>query len=632
MRISYGWRLWGLIIAVAGMVFGVAKLVDFDHHADAPASVWLQRVGVQDKVDFSSLLVPLPNAGAGKVGVKIFEEHDWQVYRLYPSGQLEVFRREAGEYKRLNISNGWRRDTYPMLFMSMPGRLFLVGYDVVRNVPSGRSLSVTQPGFDVYEIQPDTRGEPRAIATGVDLGGGLDSIVYGRIRNSNITLCAERSCADISSSGAVSAWSLDALAGHEFVEVAFDADSAYALVRKTWDDRIDGKITKDHAAFFLAKLASASAVVEALSEGGVPYALVVNKGSPSWKIANSVEGFQALLRYELSRMRNGGLIDFGDNNQEGRIAWNQVYYLNGLISVGQGGGVGGSSPDLQDYARRRVSAEIDLIARLADTDLPGYRVKRYSLDREPLMFALHLGRVADLLARADRLKMGAPSVPRALEKIKAEMLTFEHTVERPVDCSLPDFYACKTLGYRQGYPFWADGVNVPFNYVSGYASGLLAVADDEGSIDFAAALMQPLRKLEKFSEFPKVWRYWGFEGQSGWDYSNGGSVNTPDWAGNGAGLDVAHITYRSMDAMALLSLYQRRQSAVGKDEVDHLKSLVSQGMLLPSVNEAFDQMGSPALLDPMVSRRFSRSTQAWQIQAQVWALSDMALSFRHAAP
>ncbi|MDH1510982.1 hypothetical protein N5I28_14590 [Pseudomonas mosselii] len=630
MRISYGWRLWGLIIAVASMAFAVAKFVDFDHEADAPASVWLQRVGAQDKVDFSSLLVPLPNAGAGKVGVKIFEENDWQVYRLYPSGQLEVFRREAGEYKRLNISNGWRRDTFPMLVMSVPGRLFLVGYDVVRNVPSGRSLSVTQPGFDVYEIQPGTQGEPRAIATGVDLGGGLDSIVYGRIRNSTITLCAERSCADIGSGGAVSAWSLDALAGHEFVEVAFDADSAYGLVRKTWDDRIDGKITEDHAEFFLAKLTSTGAVVEPLSGGGVPYALVVNKGSPSWENANSVEGLQALLRYELSRMRNGGLIDFGDNNQEGRIAWNQVYYLSGLISVAQGG-LGFSSPELEDYARRRVSAEVDLIARLADIDLPGYRVKRYSLDREPLMFALHLGRVADLLARADSQKMGAPSVQRALAKIKSELLTFEHTVEHPVDCRLPGLSACKTLGYRQGYPFWADGVNVPFNYVSGYASGLLAVTDDESSVDFVRTLMQPLQELERFSESPRVWRYWGFEGQSGWGYSNGGSVNTPDWAGNSAGLDVAHITYRSMDAMALLRLAQKRQSAIEKGKVDHLKDLVSQGMLLPSVNEAFYQMGSPAVLEPMVSRRFSRSTQAWQIQAQVWALSDMALSFRHAA-
>src|SRR5690606_36557663 len=122
----------------------------------------------------------------------------------------------------------------------------------------------------------------------------------------------------------------------------------------------------------------------------------------------SAQELRDLFLYEKSRMRNGGLIDFGDNNLEGRVAWNQVYYLHGLLSVAHGG-LAFSSDELNDYARRRVIAEVDLIARLSETDQPGFRVKRYSLDREPLLFALHIGRIAEVLSRADRQGLGTPA-------------------------------------------------------------------------------------------------------------------------------------------------------------------------------------------------------------------------------
>ncbi|UUD64065.1 hypothetical protein D16iCDA_20715 [Pseudomonas seleniipraecipitans] len=510
-----------------------------------------------------------------------------------------------------------------MLIMSVSGRLLFVSYDVVRNIPSGRKLSVTQPGFDVYEITPGTQGEPDIVAAGVDLGGGLDSIVYGRVQEEKITLCAEKQCADIKPGGKVNHWSVDELEGYEFVEVAFDADSAYALVRKQWDDRVDGNLTADDARLSLVRLSPDKADLEPITTNGTPYELVVNDKKPSWKVASSAEELSDLLLYEFSRMPNGGGISFGDNNLEGRVAWNQVYYLNGLISLAQGD-LGVSSPGLVEYARRRVRAEVDLIARLADSDYPGYRVKRYSLDREPLLFSLHLGRIASLLERTEQAGLGTPAVKNALASIKKELLSFEHTVEHPIGCQLVVGEICRTLAYRQGYPFWADGVNVPYNYVSGYVGGLLAVSNDAASVDYAAELMVPLLVQEKFSELPKTWRYWGFEGQKGWGYSNGKSLNTSDWVGNQAGLDIAHITYRSMDATTLLILNIHRPDVVNAETVVHIKKLVSAGMLLPSVNEFFYQTDSVATLDSVVSARYSRSTQAWQIQSQIWALSDLA--------
>lgn len=624
MRVRLGWRFCvALVFSVAALAF-IAKVAGFDRKTEAPNEVWLKRVSPVLDTDFSKALVSLPNSAGKRVGVKIYDENSWQVYRAYPSGQLDVFfTHEDGRVERLNLAAGWRRDSYPMLMMSVPGRLFFVGYDVVRNVPSGRSLTVTQPGFDVYELTPGMQGEPRVVTAGLDLGGGLDSIVYGRVLGKTITLCAEKQCADIETSGKVKQWSLDALIGYEFVEVAFGTDSAYALVRKQWDDRVDGELTADRAELFLAKLSSSNVTLKPISADGIPYALVVDGRKPSWTLARSAKGLGDLLQYELSRMHNGGLISFGDNNLEGRVAWNQVYYLNGLISVAQGG-LSISSPELVGYASQRVRAEVDLIARLAESDYPGYRVKRYSLDREPLLFALHLGRIADLLARAKRAGLGTPAGDSALTALKKELLSFEHTVEHPMACELALVVNCQTLEYRQGYPFWADGVNVPYNYVSGYVAGLLAVTDAQVHSDYAVRLMAPLQVEEKFSDLPKSWRYWAFDGQAGWEYSTSKSMNTTDWVGNRAGMDVAHISYRSMDATALLKLFQQRPDVASVSQVGHIKQLVSTGMLLPSVNEVLHQEESVAPLDKFVAKRYSRSVQAWQIQSQVWALSNLA--------
>lgn len=624
MRVRLGWRLCVALVVSVGALAIIAKTVDFDRKTEEPSAIWLKKASPAVVTDFSNLLVPLPNSGGNRVGVKIYDENNWQVYRAYPSGQMDVFFKHTdGRVERLNLAAGWRRDAYPMLMMSVPGRLFFVGYDVVRNVPSGRSLAVTQPGFDVYELTPGMQGEPHVVTAGLDLGGGLDSIVYGRVLGKTITLCAENKCADIKTNGKVKQWSLDALMGSEFVEVAFGTDSAYALVRKQWDDRVDGELTADRAELFLAKLSSSNVALEPISADGIPYALVVDGGKPSWAVASSAKDLGDLLQHELSRMHNGGLISFGDNNLEGRVAWNQVYYLNGLISVAQGG-LSISSPELVGYARQRVHAEVDLIARLAEGDYPGYRVKRYSLDREPLLFALHLGRVADLLARAKLAGLGGPAVDGALTALKRELLSFDHTVEHPMACKLASVVNCQTLEYRQGYPFWADGVNVPYNYVSGYVGGLLAVTDAQVSSDYAVRLMAPLQVEEKFSDFPKSWRYWAFDGQAGWEYSTSKSMNTTEWAGNHAGMDVAHISYRSMDATALLKLFQKRPDVASVSQIEHFKRLISTGMLLPSVNEVLHQEKSVAPLDKLVAKRYSRSVQAWQIQSQVWALSNLA--------
>lgn len=575
--------------------------------------------------DIADFYGPLPSRSKNQNGVRIQEGEDWQVYRLFPSGYLEIFHRnQMGEYVRIDLPISWQRETYPMLIFPLDGRLYVVSYDVVRNVPSGRRLSVSQPGFDLFEIDPEKKDPLRLLANGLDLGAGIDSLVYGRMTTSSMSVCAENKCVDIDRNGVIQYWSLDGLRDYEFVEVSFDADSAYAIVRERWDDRIDGSISEKKSDFLLAYLRPEGVRLEPMHGAGIPFSLSVKDGKPVWRIAKTRQEIQDLFLFEIARMRNRGMIDFGENNLEGRVAWSQVYYLNGLITAASSK-FSLLDEDLKRVFRGRVKAEVELIARLADSDYPGYRVKRYSIDREPLLFALHLGRVAQLLSRASEETMGSPAIDGALNRLKQELHQLDLTVEYVNNCHKEDIGSenCTTLFYRQGFPFWADGVNVPYNYISGYVGGLLAIGKNQDSLPLLRKLMQPLRKGEGLHNLPNTWRYWWGKGQKGWSYEDHVSLNTPAWHGNASGMDLAHITYRSMDAATLILLYNSDNSNANEREVRHFKRLVEEGLLLPQVNEQLTEVNHRATLRSHVAKRFSRSSQAWQIQSQIWALSDI---------
>ncbi len=577
-------------------------------------------------VNVGKMLGPVPGeVVTGQRGVKIQEGNGWQIYRLYPSGTLEVFYRTAqADYERLNLPLEWRRDTYPMLIIPAPDRLRIIGYDVVKNVASGRSLVASQRGFDLFEIDPKADRPLQVVASGIDLGGGIDSLVYARLVESTVSICVENTCADIDSRRNVRHWALSAISDYEFVEVAFDRDSAYAILRRKWDDRIHGPLDGAAAELLLARMSQSGVEVEPIRGAGVPFGLAIKNGKVSWRTAKTREQLQELFLYEVSRMRNRGLIDYGDNNLEGRLAWSQVYYLNGLITAGSST-FDLFTEDIKEKIRTRVKEETELIAGFAENDDPGYLSKRYSVQREPLLFVLHLGRVSQLLARSRDEGMASSGTSHALERIQAVMWAFEATVEhmRECDISAVGSTPCITLFYRAGQPFWADGANVPFNYISGYTLGLLSTTAAKQSLDRAHSLLQPFYNTEEIAKLPKTWRYWWGRGRDGWSRINSPSLNTPVWQGDAAGMDLAHITYRSIDAAALLLLHSRTGNTLTSQEVAHFRRLVEQGWLLPQVSEYLEGLGERVIFSEDVAKRNSRSAQAWQIQSQIWALRSV---------
>lgn len=557
--------------------------------------------------------------GADK-GVVIYSSSRWRVLRRVPSGYLDVYVADGDNWRRLELALEWRRNTHPMLAIESPEGLFLVGYDVVSNLPSGRRLEGVREGFDLYLIKATDKGQLKRLAENLQLGG-IDSLLYGVVRGQQVDLCGGNRCLTVEPKGKVLTWELGVLAPYDLVELSFrgQAQGAVALVRKKTIEKLDAHSPIPSEPFKLAILTPTGVVLQSLPVSqGTPWGVEWQGDSVVLRIASRAADYRAVLRYDLARMPFSGAMDFGVNNHEGRVAWSQAYYLQGLVSLLQEHPV--TDDALNSAVRKRLEAEVDYLARLTSNDYPGLAARRYSIDREALLFALHLGRVAHLLGNVKAAGVSDATMKSALSTLEKKLLTLEDTVERQVlqsaiENNLP------TLAYRRGLPFWADGANVPHNYVSGYMSGLL--------VDGGISGTQRSRQLAKFivdSEFsgklPVAWRYWAGTGGSGWQEQSGISLNTPAWVGDRGAL--AHISYRSMDAVSLAQLERLAPSdVVSQKLIEHFAALTARGWLLPFVNEELRIKDRARPLEVTVARYYSRSAAVWELQSQTAALRDL---------
>jgi hypothetical protein len=545
----------------------------------------------------------------------------------FPSGYLDIFPSEDGEVASapIPLPLRFRKDSYPLWAgEGKLGDLYIVVYDVVKNSPSGRTLSEVHEGLSVYRLSE--KGDFSSTVEGLPLGG-IDTQIYGTVRDSGIDICGDNSCYSIGKDASVKKWDTGFATSDEFIEVNFSSDGAAAVSRKKFDDRLQGEISEDYSKYTIYAFDEGGLKQEREIESGVPYALRWDGSSLFYREAVSWGDYINLFLFDLLKMRFNGLLDFGSNNLEGRVAWSQVYYINGLLSLLKIDDKNLVNDEIRGRLENRVRKEITLIADLCNYEYPGYQVKRYSIDRENVLFALHLSRVLGLLGRADSVVPGDEKIQQCKLKIKNKIRLLDKTVEEIAERHSDNGYEV-FMSYRYGYPFWADGANVPFNFISGYISGLLGFSQNKDDVDRAKKLSEKLISEEFKDKFPKSWRYWQGRGDSGWKAADHVSLNTPDYVGNKKA--IAHITYRTMDAYALLKLDQADDGVVSDDLVQHLQLLVERGYLLPSLNEAFfDHGDDPVVMNPPVVNRYARSAYAYELESQIWALRQLAQEKYH---
>ena len=558
---------------------------------------------------------------SGVSAVVLHEDEFWRLTRLAGTGYLDVYHRhrEDASWKCVDLALDWRRNTYPMAVLATAEHLVVVGYDVVANVPSGRRLESVRNGVDVDEIHPDTKGHPLRLAEGLPIGGIDTNFVIAAAGNAFL-VAGENRIMRISRGQPALEWDTSAIRDYEIVEIEFNVNAAAAIVRRRHDDRRDGSLTETFAGYHLASIDPSGSVLAAIGEEGVPWQVQWTPDGPKFRLARKPAELAAVFLHDLNRMRHGGIMDLGGNNLEGRVAWSQAYYLNGILTM-LSGPLLKHIPEAEPVLRKRIAIETQLLARLVVSDWPGLMCQRYSVGREPLCFALHVGRTLELLLRAEKVLGSNEIVSAAIGKLQDSLAEPSACVEVPGSDSERG-QTFQTLAYQRKFPFWADGCNVPFNYLSGIVCGLLGGTPSDEAIKRSESLMQPLLQLELSDQTKFTWRYWWGRGDTGWSRDDTVSVNTPSWGGNNRG--IADISYRSMDAMAVLALARCRPGSVSPATVSQLRNLTYNGWLWPHVNQELELTNSPVALSRNAAMRSSRSSTAAGLQSQPWALANLA--------
>lgn len=546
--------------------------------------------------------------------------YNWRIIKSFPDSDIIIQRRGFND-KFTKLDNQLiPQDSYIKSIFGNSSCTYVLVYDVKRNIPSGRNLIVSEPGYDLYKIFNKKSPQIKLVKKGIDVGG-IDTSVYCKTLPDKIILAGTNRIISIYDNSDTLLWDVDVLINHEIIELIFQGNKAYALIKEIHSG-YESNFFQDGSTFKLAKLGQDSSIIlenNINSENGIPYNIKIIDDNITWDIANNKSSFTNLLRFDLNRMHNNGWMEFGSNNYEGRVAWLQTYYLNSLLWLLESDSHGEKiiTEDFKNILHYTLRDEIKYLCLICLSDSPSLFSKRYSFNREPILFALHIARISTILKSSLGI-FDDNVISESLLKLNNELHYLDNTVEQLVEED-----SLLTLAYKKGSPFWADGVNVPYNYISGYVEGLLLSSSSQSFLSLSEQLLQPIKtEIENSSN---VWTYWGGVGNRGWSINEHISVNTPAW--HGSNDKVAHITYRTMDAKSLLQLYKITKNKDLLVVVDKIKNLVQEGLLLPELNQILVDLNLEVKLPKVVGKYYSRPTSPWQISSQIWALISLSDSF-----
>ncbi len=121
-----------------------------------------------------------------------------------------------------------------------------------------------------------------------------------------------------------------------------------------------------------------------------------------------------------------------------------------------------------------------------------------------------------------------------------------------------------------------------------------------------------------YLSFPEnhEWNYWWGWGQHGWRADDGISANRPEYEGSEY---IAHISYRTIDAMAMLNVGRLFPEALPDGLLDYIQQGVEDGGLYLFVSEELYLYGRIPAIPRNLAVQYLRMNSPWEIQNTAWA-------------
>lgn len=357
---------------------------------------------------------------------------------------------------------------------------------------------------------------------------------------------------------------------------------------------------------------------------GVPFGLGVVDGKVRIKVADTARGLAAMLRFDLQRA-NSGWLEYGTDNVEGRVAWSQIYYLNGFLDFLML--AGGDEQDWQNFSSllAQMRSRLDQEVVMADRHWRSgrYQTRAFSVDRSRALFAVQTSRLLLLMERyADELR--DPAALPGHRELRAAVTRLTGHIERLARDGQESHWLPPGepyLKWPQGSAFSFDGLNVPYNHQNEWAYALLRTEANQKAKATARAIgAHFLRRVAPDGRLPHTgsWDYWWGQAYDGWTEADDVSDNKPAYDGDRI---EAWISFRSIDAMSALAAAPMLDPATRLHLRSSAASLVREGKLYPFVGYELRRAGLATDLPRAVARRYVRVSSPWELQNAAWAYS-----------
>jgi len=368
---------------------------------------------------------------------------------------------------------------------------------------------------------------------------------------------------------------------------------------------------------------------------GVPWNLRWSLGALQIDHARNARQLRHLLRRDLASTAPGGWMEFGINNEEGRIPWSQIYYLNGLL-------------DMLDLARRdegllelygpllpEVRRRLDLEMRWLDEHVAEgrHRTRAFTVDRSRALFGVQTGRLLLVMHRYLKEVPGAAplvshaGLKHAVQRLEGHIEVLATEGEDP-KWIRPGLHH---LRWPKGSKFYFDGMPVPYNHQNEWAYAVLATADEGTPPEIVQAATDVLRhftdRIAPAGTLPAsgAWDYWWGRAHDGWNEPGRYSVNVPRYGGDKI---KAWISFRTIDAMSLVAGAPRLGPQEAANARASAMALAASGLLYPFANHAWVNDASAIHLGAPAALEYARVSAPWELGNAAWSLAALARRWR----
>lgn len=342
------------------------------------------------------------------------------------------------------------------------------------------------------------------------------------------------------------------------------------------------------------------------------------------------DNISEFLRSEI-RLHNNGAMYLGTNNREGWSVWNQIYYLNGILSL----------IDLSNRTNRIKLDKVfysDLVTRffietyfLAEQYFSKESLKSsvFTIDRKPAWFAVQSSRYVNLCERSSIIlgKNLSSNFFKMCHDMKKKSFALSGHLEvlgngntvygkkiggNWIDSSSYFLYWPKGINLK-----W-DGLNVPYNHQNEWASVVIDFSDNKDLRNKGKQIIEIFIKNSiKYNYFQKgTWSYWWGIAYDGYGSEDKVSLNTKAYAGDkGEGW----ITFRTIDAVSVVS-YHRNFTTLKNSLSNDIQELASEGKVLPYILETSVKY-APKLQEDVILK-YIRFTDLPNFQNVPWVLDQ----------